>query len=79
MELDAEFHSHPQTELRWTPGAAACVVASSAGYPGGYKTGLPITGLEAAAKVPGVHLYILNRASSALALFAKLKEENLLG
>ena len=28
-----------------------------------------------AAKVPGVHLYILNRASSALALFAKLKEQ----
>jgi phosphoribosylamine--glycine ligase len=33
-----------ETELRWTPGASACVVASSAGYPGKYKTGLPITG-----------------------------------
>ena len=28
------------------PGASACVVASSAGYPGSYKTGLPISGLE---------------------------------
>ena len=42
------------TELRWARGASACVVASSAGYPGSYKTGLPITGLGAAAQVPGV-------------------------
>ena len=45
------------TELRWTPGAAACVVASSAGYPGSYKTGLPITGLAAGAQVPGVQVF----------------------
>ena len=31
--------------MRWSPGASACVVASSAGYPGSYKTGFPITGL----------------------------------
>jgi phosphoribosylamine--glycine ligase len=43
--------------LRWRPGAAACVVASSAGYPGAYKTGLPITGLENAARVPGVEVF----------------------
>jgi phosphoribosylamine--glycine ligase len=46
-----------QTELRWSPGAAACVVASSAGYPGNYKTGLPISGLGAAAQVPGVQVF----------------------
>jgi phosphoribosylamine--glycine ligase len=46
-----------QTELRWAPGAAVCVVASSAGYPGSYKTGLPISGLDAAAKVPGVQVF----------------------
>jgi phosphoribosylamine---glycine ligase len=45
------------TELRWTPGASACVVASSAGYPGAYKTGFPITGLEDAAGVPGVEVF----------------------
>jgi phosphoribosylamine---glycine ligase len=45
------------TELRWTPGASACVIASSAGYPSAYKTGLPITGLEAAARVPGVQVF----------------------
>jgi phosphoribosylamine--glycine ligase len=45
------------TELRWAPGASACVVASSAGYPGSYKTGFPITGLDAAAQVPGVQIF----------------------
>lgn len=45
------------TELRWTPGASACVVASSAGYPGAYKTGFPISGLEAARRVPGVEVF----------------------
>jgi phosphoribosylamine---glycine ligase len=46
-----------ETELRWSPGASVCVVASSAGYPGAYKTGLPITGLGAAAQVPGVEVF----------------------
>jgi phosphoribosylamine--glycine ligase len=46
-----------ETALRWAPGASACVVASSAGYPGSYKTGFPITGLAAAAQVPGVQVF----------------------
>jgi len=46
-----------QTQMRWNRGASACVVASSAGYPGSYKTGLPIRGLETAAKVPGVQVF----------------------
>jgi phosphoribosylamine--glycine ligase len=46
-----------ETALRWSPGASACVVASSSGYPGSYKTGLPITGLDAAAQVPGVQVF----------------------
>jgi phosphoribosylamine--glycine ligase len=46
-----------ETGLRWKPGASACVVASSAGYPGSYKTGLPITGLDEAARVPGVQVF----------------------
>jgi phosphoribosylamine--glycine ligase len=46
-----------ETELRWTPGASACVVASSAGYPGSYETGFPITGLSSAAQVPGVQIF----------------------
>jgi phosphoribosylamine--glycine ligase len=46
-----------KTPLRWSRGASACVVASSGGYPGSYKTGLPITGLAAAAHVPGVEVF----------------------
>jgi phosphoribosylamine--glycine ligase len=53
-----------ESELRWTPGAAACVVASSAGYPGSYQTGLPITGLTAAAQVPGVQIFHAGTALS---------------
>ena len=46
-----------QTEMRWSQGASACVIASSSGYPGAYKTGFPISGLSAAARVPGVEVF----------------------
>ncbi|HEU5458098.1 MAG TPA: phosphoribosylamine--glycine ligase [Terracidiphilus sp.] len=46
-----------EVELRWNPGASACVIASSSGYPGSYQTGLPISGLGAAAQVPGVQVF----------------------
>lgn len=45
------------TQLRWSPGASACVVASSAGYPGHHQTGFPITGLDSAARLPGVQVF----------------------
>jgi phosphoribosylamine--glycine ligase len=45
------------TELRWKPGASACVIAASAGYPGSYVTGHKISGLEEAARVPGVEIF----------------------
>jgi phosphoribosylamine--glycine ligase len=46
-----------ETAFRWKPGASACVVAASEGYPGSYTAGHPISGLEAAAEVPGVAIY----------------------
>jgi phosphoribosylamine--glycine ligase len=46
-----------ETDLRWSPGASACVVTSSAGYPGSYPTGFPISGLSSAARVPGVQVF----------------------
>jgi phosphoribosylamine---glycine ligase len=45
------------TELRWKPGASACVIAASAGYPGDYVSGRRIRGLEEAASVPGVEIF----------------------
>jgi len=46
-----------ETPMRWAQGASACVVASSAGYPGSYETGKPISGLSAAAQIPGVEVF----------------------
>ncbi|HEX9123662.1 MAG TPA: phosphoribosylamine--glycine ligase [Actinomycetota bacterium] len=41
----------------WAPYACVTVVAASGGYPGEYRTGLPISGLEAAAEVEGVVVF----------------------
>ena len=46
-----------ETPLRWSHGASACVVASSAGYPGSYQVGFPVSGLSTAAQVPGVEVF----------------------
>jgi phosphoribosylamine---glycine ligase len=46
-----------ETQLAWKPGASACVIAASAGYPGSYSTGRIITGLEEAARIPGVEVF----------------------
>lgn len=56
--LDAAIDGRlAETELRWKPGASACVIACSGGYPGSYETGKPILGLEAAAQVDGVVVF----------------------
>lgn len=44
-------------EARWSAGASMCVVIASKGYPGDPHTGVPIYGLEEAAKVPGVVVF----------------------
>jgi phosphoribosylamine--glycine ligase len=44
-------------EVEWNPGYAACVVVASAGYPGEYQKGKPITGIEEAEKIPGVVVF----------------------
>jgi len=35
-----------QTEIKWNPGAAACLVLVSGGYPANYQKGFVITGLD---------------------------------
>jgi len=46
-----------ETALRWKPGASACVVAASGGYPGSYTSGRRIGGLEDAGRVPDVEIF----------------------
>ena len=41
-------------KLKWKPGASACVVLASGGYPGKFENGKEIDGLEEAAKLPDV-------------------------
>jgi phosphoribosylamine--glycine ligase len=41
----------------WDPRPAVCVVMASAGYPGDYARGLPIRGLDEAARVPDVKVF----------------------
>jgi phosphoribosylamine--glycine ligase len=45
------------TEFKWKPGASASVILSSGGYPGGYQTGIPITGLVEAMGLPGIQIF----------------------
>jgi phosphoribosylamine---glycine ligase len=44
-------------ELKWDPRPAMCVVAASGGYPGKYRTGLPITGIADADAMHDVKVF----------------------
>ncbi len=44
-------------DLRWLPDAALTVVMAAKGYPGPYKKGTPIEGLDDAAKIEGVEVF----------------------
>lgn len=46
-----------KVDLKWDERAALCVVATSGGYPGKYKTGIPITGIEQADAMPDVKVF----------------------
>jgi phosphoribosylamine---glycine ligase len=41
----------------WHPGSAVSLTLASGGYPGKYRTGLPISGIEEANRVEGVHVF----------------------
>jgi phosphoribosylamine--glycine ligase len=43
--------------LEWDPRPAVCVVMASEGYPGDYRKGLAIRGLERAAEIPDVKVF----------------------
>jgi phosphoribosylamine--glycine ligase len=44
-------------DLRWFPDAALTVVMAARGYPGDYKKGTRIDGLDDAAKIEGVEIF----------------------
>jgi len=46
-----------EVDLRWTPGASCCVVLASPGYPDAPRSGLPIEGLDEAARIEGAHIF----------------------
>ena len=56
LEAAATGGGLPAT-LAWSPATSVCVVMTSAGYPGRYETGRPITGVAAAAALPGVNVF----------------------
>ncbi len=45
------------TEVKWSPDPAVCVVMASAGYPGSYAKGKPVTGIEQAEKLGNVKVF----------------------
>jgi phosphoribosylamine--glycine ligase len=57
LEATVDGHLDQIASPVWDPRPAVCVVMASAGYPGDYARGLPIRGLEEAAKVPDVKVF----------------------
>jgi phosphoribosylamine--glycine ligase len=46
-----------QTDELWKPGYAISITLASGGYPGEYRSGLPITGIEDANRLEGVQVF----------------------
>jgi phosphoribosylamine---glycine ligase len=44
-------------KVKWRPGASVCVVMASGGYPGSFKTGGEIQGIEKASTMNGVAIF----------------------
>lgn len=52
--VDGQLHGQ---DIRWSDKTAICVVVASGGYPGSYKKGNPITGLDEAEQIAGVKVF----------------------
>ncbi|MGC8743081.1 MAG: phosphoribosylamine--glycine ligase [Verrucomicrobiia bacterium] len=59
--IDGTLEKH---QLRWKTGAAVCVIMASAGYPGAYQKGKPITGIDKAEEEPDVKVFHAGTALS---------------
>ena len=51
-------------KIKWHSGFAVCVVIASGGYPGKYKKGIPIFGINEAEKIPGIVVFHAGTAYS---------------
>ena len=53
------FAANPalQPDTLWREGFAVSLTLASGGYPGKYRTGLPITGVEEASRLEGVQVF----------------------
>lgn len=52
----AEQPTPPDGDI-WHPGSAVSLTLASGGYPGKYRTGIPITGIAEAEQIPGVQVF----------------------
>jgi phosphoribosylamine---glycine ligase len=59
-----------RVEAKWDPRAALGVVMAAGGYPGSYRTGDPISGLDIAARLPGKIFHAGTRISGSQVLTA---------
>jgi phosphoribosylamine--glycine ligase len=51
-------HTLPvKLDTLWRPGYAVSLTLAAGGYPGKYRTGIPITGVEEANRLPGVQVF----------------------
>ncbi len=57
LEAAVEGRLDQLDPLEWDPRPAVCVVMAAEGYPGSYAKGLPIRGLDDAAKLPDVKVF----------------------
>jgi len=57
LEATADGRLDQIGPLEWDPRPAVCVVMASEGYPGSYKKGHTIRGLDEAAKLPDVKVF----------------------
>jgi phosphoribosylamine--glycine ligase len=55
--LDFAHGKSLDTEAIWRPGYAVSITLASGGYPGEYRSGFPITGIEEANRLDGVQVF----------------------
>ncbi len=64
LEATADGRLDEVAPPEWDPRPAVCVVMASEGYPVSYERGLPIRGLDEAAKLPNVKVFHAGTATS---------------